>query len=130
MRKAPTPLEIEQSDRCLDTLHLAAPQVAEFEESFDELGRVLGQTDVPALGECLHALREAYCVTLRRVIHTQVVADLAHHDLARVQSDAQAEGHAVLGAHLTRVLAHRVTHVQRGVAGALCVVLVRDRSTE
>ena len=82
------------------------------------------------LGECFHALGQSDGVTLRGIIHAQVVSDLADHHFTRVEPDPHAEGDAVLDPHLVRVLAYRVANMQRGVTSALGVILVRDRRTE
>ena len=130
MRNAPDALEVEEADGLGNAFDLRAAQVLQLEVALDEPRRVLRETDVPGLGERLHALRQADDVALRRVVHAQVVADAADHHLARIEADADAERHAVLRAHLVGVLAHRVAQVQRGVAGALRVVLMRDRRAE
>ena len=69
-------------------------------------------------------------MSLRRILHAQVVADAPDDDLARVEPDAHGERHAVLGADLARVRAGGVTQMERGVAGALRVILVGDRRAE
>ena len=68
--------------------------------------------------------------TLCGVVHAQIVADLADHDVAGVDSDPYVEVEAALAAQLARVLAKRLLEVQGRVAGALGVVLVRDRRPE
>ena len=85
---------------------------------------------MPRFGQRFHALRQADGVSLRGVVHAQVVADLADDDVARVEADAHAERHAVLHAHVVGVLAHGIAQMQRRVAGAMRVVLVRDRRAE
>ena len=81
-------------------------------------------------GETLHALREPHGVALRRVVHAQVVADAAHHDFARIDADACREADAVLTPHLYGIARQRVAQGERGVACALCMVLMRDRRPE
>jgi hypothetical protein len=69
-------------------------------------------------------------VSLRRVIHAQVVADLSYHDFARVEADSHREAHPAIEAQLVAVAAKGFEQVQRCVAGPLGVILVRDRSPE
>ena len=130
VRNDPTPSRSKSADRLAHALDLGASQVLQPEVALDEPRRVLGETDVPRFGQRLHALRQADRVPLRRVVHAQIVADPADHDLARVEADAHPERDAVPHAHLVGIFAHGVAQVQRRVAGALRVVLVRDRRAE
>jgi hypothetical protein len=74
------------------------------------------------------------CATTRgtswRCSRAQIVADPADHDLPGVEAQADGEVQAAGDAELVRVAAQRVAQVQRRVAGALGVVLVRDRRPE
>jgi hypothetical protein len=126
----PHGLEIEEPDRLTHALDRNPAQILELEVPLDEPRRVLRETDVPRLGERLHALREADDVSVGRELHVQVVADSPDYDLARVEPDADRERHAVLGADLARVRAGGVTQTERRVAGALRVILVGDRRAE
>ena len=90
----------------------------------------LGHADAARLGQRLHALRQRHGVTLRGVVHAQVVADLADHDLARVQPDPHAEVEPALDAQLVRVVPHFVPQPEGRVARPLGMVLVGDRRTE
>ena len=85
---------------------------------------------MPRLGERFHALRQADRVSLRRVVHAQIVADLADHHLARVEAHATRERRRRAGRAPRRRSAQLVAQMQRRVAGALRVVLVRDRRAE
>src|SRR5262249_21908894 len=126
----PHRLEIKVPDGLTHALDGGPAQILELEVSLDEACRVLGDTDVPRLGERLHALGEADDVSLGCELHVQIVADSPDDDLARVEPDADRERHVVLGADLTRVGADGVTQMKRRVAGALRVILVGDRRTE
>jgi len=75
-------------------------------------------------------LRQPDRVTLRGVVHAQVVADLADDDFSGVDADPRRELEAMTPLHLARELAERIAHVQRRIARALRVVLVRDRRAE
>jgi hypothetical protein len=125
--------EVEQPDRLRHPFHFGASEVLKHAVALDQSRRVLGEADVPRLGERLHALRQTDDVALGGEVHAQIVADhsySADHHLARVEPDAHRERHPVLGAHLVGVLARRVSERQRRVAGPLGVVLVRDRRPE
>ena len=69
-------------------------------------------------------------MALRRVVHAQVVADRADDDLAGVEAHAHREAEAVRAPQLVGVALELVAQMQRRVAGALRVVLVRDRRAE
>jgi hypothetical protein len=90
---------------------------------FGEIGRV-GCRDL------LHSRREVGCVTEGRVVHAQIVADLADHNLSRIESHAYREADPFGDAQLVRVAAQRFAQVQCGIASALREVFVRDRGTE
>ena len=82
-----------------------------------------------APGMAICSMRAARCVVCPTavVVHVQVAADRPHHHLARVQPDADVEGHAMGALHLSSVLLHGLLHAQGGVAGAHRVVLMRQR---
>jgi hypothetical protein len=82
------------------------------------------------LGEVLHARRQTHGVALRGVVHAQVFADRAHDYFAGVQTHAGGEAEAVLALELGCVAGDLVFQVERRVAGALGVILVRDRRSE
>jgi hypothetical protein len=65
-----------------------------------------------------------------RVVHSQVVADLSDHDLSGVEAHPYGEVESLLESQLVCVTAKILLESERGVAGALRVVLVRDRSPE
>ncbi len=109
------------------------PELAEvFEVEVAAYQRRRGVGQVAGIGrrERLHALRETDRVPLRRVVHAQVVADLADHHVARVQTHSRREAHTVLALHVGGVARDLLAQLKRRVAGALGVVLVRDRCAE
>ncbi len=65
-----------------------------------------------------------------RIVHVQVAVDGAHHDLARVEADADLHVHAAAAAQLLRVPADRLLHAKRRVTGAHRVVFVGERRAE
>jgi len=66
----------------------------------------------------------------RGVVHAQVVADRAHHDLARVEPDANLHLDALRPSQAGRVLPDGVLHAQGGIACAHGVILVGQRRAE
>src|SRR5438094_9657184 len=67
---------------------------------------------------------------LRRVVHAEIVADPADDHLARVEPHAHGEVEAPPAAELVGVSAHGLLQMQGGPAGALGMILVRDRGAE
>src|SRR5439155_9713543 len=120
-------LQLVEPQRLARALHARRPEVAQGEEPRDQLRGVLGQEGPAGLGQLLHPLREPHRVALRRVVHAEVVADLADHHLARVEAHADGEADAARGPQLVRVASDLVTEMERRPARALGVVLVRDR---
>ena len=88
---------------------------------------MFGQTDAADFGRRLHALRQTNVMADRGIVHAEIVADPSDHHLAGIKTDANVETDSVTSEHILRESAHGVTHVQRGEAGALRVVLMRDR---
>ena len=86
-------------------------------------GRVRKQNGV---GErcLLQACREMRRLPYRRVIHMQVIADGAHHDFPRVETDATLYGQAVGTAHLVGIGAECRLHGEGGVTGPCRVILM------
>ena len=87
----PTPSSSKTRSGSRDALDRERPEVAQAEEPADESGSVLREVHRARLGELLHARGEPDGVPLRGVVHAQIVADLADHDLARVDSHADGE---------------------------------------
>jgi hypothetical protein len=77
-----------------------------------------------------HPLGQTDGVSLRRVVHAQVVTDAADDDGSRVEAHSGREADAVLALHLGAVAGDLVAQVQRRVAGALGVIFMRDRRPE
>ncbi len=81
-------------------------------------------------GELLHARREVRGLADRGVVHVQVAADRAHHDLAGVE--AHPDLHAARRGRRTfgRDPPDAIVHAERRVGGAHRVVLVGKRRAE
>jgi hypothetical protein len=98
-------LELEYADRFRNTLDLGAAEILELEISVDEPRRVFGETNVPGAGKSLHALRQTDDVSLRRVVHPQVVADLSDDHFAGIHAHADRQVDAVRAAEFVGVVA-------------------------
>jgi len=105
-------------------------EVAQLEVAFDQTGGVLGQIDPAGIADLLDARGQADDVALRRVFHAQIIADRADDHLTGVQSDTHQEGQPVLEPQPIGFGSELLLQPQGGVAGALRVVLVRDRGAE
>ena len=115
---------------CAHSLHLEVAQIFQLEVPLHERCRRAGQVAGIGRGQRLHALRQTDGVALRRVVHAQVVTDLADDHLAGVNADARRKADAVRPFDLGGVARELDAQMQRRVAGALRVVLVRDRRAE
>jgi hypothetical protein len=91
---------------------------------------MLRKVDAIRRRDLLDARREADGTSLGGVIHAQIVADLSDHDLAGVEPHAHGEAQAAGAAELARVARELLGQGQRGMAGALRMVLVGDRRAE
>jgi hypothetical protein len=81
-------------------------------------------------GQLLHARGQVGGLPDRAVLHVEVVADRAHHDVAGVDAHADLHVDALAPAQLLGVLRQRAVHAQRRVAGAHGMVLVGHRRAE
>ena len=117
-------------ERVPHPLQREAAEVLEVEVPCDQRRRVLGQVDLPGLGEPLHALCEAHRVALRRVVHAQIVSDRADDHLPRIEPYADREVETLGAAELAPVAPERFAEMQRRMACALRMILVRDRRAE
>ena len=90
----------------------------------------LGDEGGAGAGELLHPRRQMRRLADRRVVHVEVVADRAHHDVAGVEADPDLDIDPVPLADVLGVVGHRVLHPQRGIAGPRRVVFVSQRRPE
>jgi hypothetical protein len=65
-----------------------------------------------------------------RVVHAQIAADRADHDLARIEADANLDLHPVQAPRVVRVAFERLLHPERGIARPHRVILVGERGAE
>ena len=89
-----------------------------------------GEPDAAGSCQLLHASRQVRCLTNGGVVHAQVRADRADHDLAGVETDPDRKLDPVAAAYLLGVATHAGLQVERGVAGPDPVILVGDRRSE
>ena len=75
-------------------LDLEHAQVAQVEEAGHESFGVFAQVDRARVGELFHARGKADCVSLRGVVHAQIVADTSHDDFARIDPHPNRERNA------------------------------------
>ena len=73
-------------------LHWQLAQITRLEEAGDVLLRGGADHHAPRLGHLLEPRRQVRGVPDRGVVHAQVVADLAHHDQARVACQCASAG--------------------------------------
>jgi hypothetical protein len=121
--------ELVDAYRHAHALQRRRAAIAKREEPLYQPRRVLGHADRAGRGHLLDAGREADRVAERRVLHAEIVADAAEDDLARVEAHADAEREPARRER-ARVVAERGHQVERGVAAAAGMVLVRDRRAE
>ncbi len=114
----------------MHTLNLHLAQVGEREVSLYLRGGVRREIHLARLCDLFHARCQPDGVSLRGVIHVQVIADLADDNLTGVQPDASREVQPATQAQLVGIAAQPVDKMQRRVAGAAGVILVRDRRAE
>ena len=73
-------------------------EITKPEEALHQTGGVLGEIDPIGCSNLLHPCCQPDRVPLGRIVHAQVVADLANHDLARVQAHTNGEVEALIHA--------------------------------
>ncbi len=122
--------ELIDAYRLGNALHLQQAEITKAKEAAGQLGNIFGHVDAPGLGDLLHARGETHRLSLRGIVHPQVVTDGGDHDFAGVETHPHCEVELLSQTQLVRVAAQRAGEVQRGVTGALRVVLVGDRCPE
>ena len=127
---APHSCELEHRHRLDVAFDLEPTEGVQIEEAPYQAGGRLGQVAALGRGELLDALRQTYRVTLRGVVHPQVVADLSDDHLAGIEAHAHGEVEAPRATQLVGVRTQLVAQPERRVAGALRVVFVRNGRTE
>ena len=103
---------------------------SDLEVAFDQPERARGDPGASRRGELLHPRGQVDRLPHRRVIHVQIVVNRPHHDLSGVESDSRLHFEAVGAAQILAVPANGVLHVERRVARAHRMVLVRHGRAE
>ncbi len=109
-------------------LHLA--ERLKLEKGLNQMVAVLGEEDGAGLGQALHPGSEVGGVSDGGVVHTEIIADFAHHHGARVEADAELEVDAILLLQLLPVVRQGFLDGKGGMAGSLGMVLVGQRGAE
>src|SRR6266851_2562670 len=122
--------QVKHPHRVARSLEVLLPAVEEVEETRREPCGLLGYADAARRRQLLHTGGEADDVTLRGVVHAEVVADSPDDDLARVEAHPHREIESGLAPHVFGERPEVVRQLERGRAGALGVVLVGDRGAE
>jgi hypothetical protein len=81
-------------------------------------------------GHLLHPRGQVRGLADRGVVHAQVAADRAHHDLAGVEADPDLDRNALGPPQPIGVPPDPILHAQRRVAGAHRVILMGERGPE
>jgi hypothetical protein len=129
-RLAPTcAQQLERVDRRVP-LHGELAAIERFEVSRDEAMRGGADEHAARSGVLLQSRRDVRRVADGGVIHPEIVADLAHHDWTRVESDPHLEAALERRRQLAAELTHDALDRERGVRGAPRRVFVRDGRAE
>ena len=126
----PEARHLVSDDERLLALDRKGRQGPEGERPGRESTRRLADQDDAGLARLLEARRKVDGVALSRVVHPEVVADLAHDDRAAVEADAHAELDALLSCQGGAVPRHGRLDGQGGVDRPFRVILVGDRRTK
>src|SRR5574341_2257004 len=122
--------QLEHAHGGAGALEALLPTVEEIEEARREAHGLLGHRDAAGWRQLLYPSGEPDDVSLRGVVHAQVVADATHDDLAGIQAHPYRELEPALASHVFGERAELSREIQGGRTGALGVVLVGDRGAE
>ncbi len=122
--------QLEDLNRLRHALHRHRPERLDLHVALGQPQGLARDQGGSGAGELLHARGQVRGLADGRIVHVQVAVDGAHHDLARVEADADLHVHAAAAAQLLRVPTDRLLHAERGVTGAHRVVLVGERRAE
>src|SRR5499426_1246296 len=117
-------------DGRLETSHRHGAHRLNLDEALHETACLRGDPDGSGRSQLLHAGCQMSRLAYRRVVHAEIRADGANHDVAGIQADPDSHGDAVGPKCLTRVSLYRLLHPQGGVASPYRVVLVSKRGAE
>jgi hypothetical protein len=130
LRILPTPSSSKTCSRSLTPLMRVSPRSRSWKQPETSLAVCPVRSAFPGSASCSMRCASPHGVPLRRIVHAEIVADLANDDLARVQAKTEGEVDPRGDAQLIGVLAQAIAQGERRVAGALRVVFMRDRRSE
>ena len=112
------------------SLHRHLPQVTRLEEARDVLLRRRADHHAPRLRHLLEPRGQVGGIAHRRVVHAQVITDLAHHDQARVDANAHLQAEPALGLERLGHVTDSTLNAQSGVHGPAWTIFVGERRAE
>ena len=125
----PSPDDLEGAHRRVP-LHHQLSEVESVEVAGDEAVRRRADEDAARACRLLQSRSDVRGIADRRVVHAQIVADLADHHGPGVDPDPHPERGADLLLHLPVVVAENALDPERRVHSAARTILVRDRRAE
>jgi hypothetical protein len=111
-------------------LHGHRAEGPDLDEALGQSQGVRGEHDRAGQRRLLHPGRQMGRLTHRGVVHAEIAANGADHDLTRVQANADRERDPGRAAHLPGMPLHRLLHPEGSVAGPNGVILVGQRRPE
>src|SRR5215831_6041103 len=117
-------------DGSLETSHRHGAHRLNLDEALHETAGLGGDPDGSGRSQLLHAGRQMSRLADRRVVHAEIRADRANHNVARIQADPDSHGDTVGPKRFARVSLHRLLHPQRGVTSTDRVILMGERGPE
>ena len=128
--QGPGPRQLEDLDRCLEALHGHRPQRLHLDVALGKPQGVGGEEAFAPSCELLHPGCQVRGLANGGVVHVQIAADGADHDLARVEPDTNLKRDALGATCLFGIPANGGLHVEGGVARPDGVILLRERRAE
>ena len=111
-------------------LDLKFAQIVEYKITGDQRGRIRRQKTGIGLRQTFHPLRQTHRMTLRGVVHPQIVANRTNDDVTRVKPHASGEPKAMLALHFGGIAGDFIAQIERRITGALRMILMRNRRAE
>ena len=117
-------------DGSIEALYRHGAEGLDLHEVLGQAEGFLGDPDGARGSELLHAGGQMGGLANGRVVHPEVRADGADHDLSGVQPDPYPDRDTESAERLFRVTLHQLLHAQGGVTGPHGMVLVGDGRAE
>jgi len=121
---------VEHLDRFAEPLDRHRAERGDLDEALGQVQRLGGKPDAAGRRQLLHACRQVRRLAHGGVVHAEIAADRAHHDLSGVDADADLHLHALRVAQLIGVAPHDLLHPERGIARAHRVIFMGQRRAE